>query len=452
MTILEGMKISDKDLGGRKRGNCQLTNLQLFQIILILPFMAVSGSSHYAESSISKLFGGKKDILYSFMAKDNIDWRNIIWRIVCHLVKSVTIRKDYQKSHLPAVLIVDDSDLPKTGLKMESIGKIFSHVFQRCILGYKLLAMCWSDGRSQFVVDFSIHGEKGKVDGKEQGLTARERERRYNRQRDSDSQTEKRKKEYFISKLERLKSMVKDAIRHHMPFDYLLVDSWFVCTELVDFVYRSHKRFHLLGMAKMGNTKYKTESADELTAKAILNRLKNSKSAKYSRRYRCHHSTVDVTPGERKVRLFFCRCGKNEKWRLLLTTNLSIDFMRAYEIYAMRWSIEVFFSDAKRLLDLAGCSARDFSSQTAHVSMVVIRYNILAIIKRSDDYETIGGLFADIYDGVHELTIVEKIWLIIIDVVAIVAEIFTIDETELMEQIIRDNRRLKAMQIMTQTA
>lgn len=118
----------------------------------------------------------------------------------------------------------------------------------------------------------------------------------------------------------------------------------------------------------------------------------------------------------------------------------------------MRWSIEVFFSDAKRLLDLAGCSARDFSSQIAHVSMVVIRYNILALIKRSDDYETIGGLFADIYEGVHELTVVEKIWSIIIDVIAIVAEIFTIDENELMEQIIRDNRRLKAMQLIAQTA
>lgn len=73
MTLLEGMRISDKDLGGKKRENCQLTNLQLFQIILILPFMAVPGFSHYAGSSISKLFGGKKDLLYSFMAKDNID-------------------------------------------------------------------------------------------------------------------------------------------------------------------------------------------------------------------------------------------------------------------------------------------------------------------------------------------------------------------------------------------
>ena len=36
------------------------------------PFV-VPGFSHYAGSSISKLFGGKKDLLYSFMAKDNID-------------------------------------------------------------------------------------------------------------------------------------------------------------------------------------------------------------------------------------------------------------------------------------------------------------------------------------------------------------------------------------------
>ena len=43
-------------------------------------------------------------------------------------------------------------------------------------------------------------------------------------------------------------------------------------------------------------------------------------------------------------------------------------------------------------------------------------------------------------------------WPIIIDVIAIVAEIFTIDENELMEQVIWDNRRLEAMQLITQTA
>ena len=72
-------------------------------------------------------------------------------------------------------------------------------------------------------------------------------------------------------------------------------------------------------------------------------------------------------------------------------------------IHSMRWSIEVFFSDSKRLLGLADCSSRDFSAHIAHFSLVMIRYNMLASIKRTLDYDTIGGLFGDMYLGVHEL-------------------------------------------------
>jgi hypothetical protein len=128
-----------------------------------------------------------------------------------------------------------------------------------------------------------------------------------------------------------------------------LVDSWFTNTGLVDFVYSCHKKFHLLGMAKMGNTKYSTPWGD-LSAKAILGKLSSSKQTRYSRRYRIHYAMTDVKPGTRQVRLFFCRRGKADGWRILLTTDTSVDFMRAYEIYAMRWVIEVFFADSKRLL------------------------------------------------------------------------------------------------------
>lgn len=69
----------------------------------------------------------------------------------------------------------------------------------------------------------------------------------------------------------------------------------------------------------------------------------------------------------------------------IAATNVKLDFLRAYEIYAMRWAIEVFFADSKRLFNLAGCSARDFASQIAHVSLVMIRYNLLASVKRSLD-------------------------------------------------------------------
>ena len=62
-----------------------------------------------------------------------------------------------------------------------------------------------------------------------------------------------------MSKGNKLIEMVKRAIRAKIPFEYLLVDSWCTCTKLVDLVCNSHKKFHVVGMVKMGNTKYVTK-------------------------------------------------------------------------------------------------------------------------------------------------------------------------------------------------
>ena len=126
--------------------------------------------------------------------------------------------------------------------------------------------------------------------------------------------------------------------------------------------------------------------------------------------------------------------------------------MLAYEIYSMRCSIEVFFSDSKRLLGLADCSSRDFAAHIAHVSLVMIRYDILASIKRTLDYDTIGGLFGDMYLGAHELTVVEKIRAPIIDAAAVVSEHNAADSDELTIQIIENDKRLAALREYAQTA
>ena len=53
----------------------------------------------------------------------------------------------------------------------------------------------------------------------------------------------------------------------------------------------------------------------------------------------------------------------------------------------------------------------------------MIRYNLLAMIKRLLDYETIGGLFIDVYAEVGEFTVIEKIWNIILEVVIVIAKV-----------------------------
>lgn len=184
----------------------------------------------------------------------------------------------------------------------------------------------------------------------------------------------------------------------------------------------------------------------------MVDKLVSAKEKRYSRKLHCYYASAEVTLGKRRVKVFFCKRGKHESWKLLLTTDVKLDFFRAYEIYAMRWAIEVFFSDSKRLPSLAECSARDFSSQIAHVALVMIRYNLFAMSKRTHDNETIGALFSEIYMGVHEITVMDKIWAVIIEAVAIVAEKQGVDDEILMEQIIADNKRLAAMQAYAETA
>ena len=84
--------------------------------------------------------------------------------------------------------------------------------------------LCWSDGRTQFILDFSLHGEKGKIGGKEQGLTSEQRNGRYERKRDKKCHIAKRKEEYFMSKGVKLLDMVKDAIRNATR--YISITCW----------------------------------------------------------------------------------------------------------------------------------------------------------------------------------------------------------------------------------
>lgn len=66
MRLLESLNLDNRSLGGLKRENCQLTNLQVFQILLLLPFFAIKGFSHYDGSALCRMFGGKKDVLFSY--------------------------------------------------------------------------------------------------------------------------------------------------------------------------------------------------------------------------------------------------------------------------------------------------------------------------------------------------------------------------------------------------
>lgn len=44
--LVESLSVDNKSLGGDKRVNCRLTNIQIFQLLLLMPFFAVREFSH----------------------------------------------------------------------------------------------------------------------------------------------------------------------------------------------------------------------------------------------------------------------------------------------------------------------------------------------------------------------------------------------------------------------
>ena len=115
--------------------------------------------------------------------------------------------------------------------------------------------------------------------------------------------------------------------------------------------------------------------------------------------------------------MFFTQRNKKSDWNALITTNTELEFKEAYHIYSMRWSLEVVFKDSKGNLGLGKYQVRNFGSQIACTAITATQYIILGTDRRFSSYETIGGLFCEVTRNSVELTITERIWGMIIDIV-----------------------------------
>ena len=94
-----------------------------------------------------------------------------------------------------------------------------------------------------------------------------------------------------------------------------------------------------------------------------------------------------------RVVLFFINIGKRENWRLLVSTDVNIGFNKLMEVYKIRWTIEVFFKEAKQYLLLGKSQSQDFDAQIADTMLSLIRYILLSYYERTHYGLSIGGLF-----------------------------------------------------------
>jgi len=293
------------------------------------------------------------------------------------------------------------------------------------------------------MLDSTIQAETGKNEDRPQGLTKKQKAAQYTKERTEDEKVNTRKAEMAESKIANAIKMIRRAIVEGIRFDYLLVDSWFPCAELLRFIHGRHFKCNLIGMVKMGKTKYDTVIGD-LTAPDIIKKLTKFKAVKYARSIGYHYASISAKYAGMDVKLFFYRKG-NGSWNALISTDTGIDAKEAFRLYSRRWVIEVAHKEMKGLLNLGKCQCIDFAGQIAGLSLCMIQYNILGCVKRFEAYETIGGLFAEVTGDTVELSVAQRIWGLIVEVINVIAEFISCDPFELIENVINNNNQIKAV-------
>jgi len=436
--IIRSLKLDSKQLRSSDEDRLTYSSGNVLTLLLLFPLFRLPNVRSYSQSVLSKLFKGGKDVFYRFKNNEMINWRALHYQVNSQLIKMAT---SAEESTGCKCLIADDTDLPKTGWSIELIGRIWSHVTNSSKLGFKGLFLGYHDGKSFFGIDFSLHGEKGKNEKKPYGLTPKQTKGRFSKKRSIHSAGSIRKAEYFEKKTERLLLMIRNAISKGIRFDYLLVDSWFVNEVLISFILKRKIKCHLLGMAKMGNVRYNFKGQLH-TAKELIEKQRRNKKTKRSRKLKVWYSFADVLYKGNSIRLFFCKTTHRGNWNVLLTTNNDLEFEEAYRVYSIRWSIEVFFKEAKNHLRLGKSQSQDFDAQIADTTISMMQYNILSLAKRLLDYESLGELFKQAGVETLELTITEKIWGYLLELLALVADIFEIDMEQILDKIADNNQAI----------
>lgn len=130
------------------------------------------------------------------------------------------------------------------------------------------------------------------------------------------------------------------------------------------------------------------------------------------------------------ARIVCVRNRNNRKdWIALICTDMALREEDIVRIYGKRWDIEVFFKTCKsKLLLRKEYHGLSYDGLTAHVSMVFVRYMLLAVLKRDDeDARTIGELFYLMVSEVADVTYQESMLILATAMLTSLEDVFRID-------------------------
>ena len=390
---------------------------EILTLLLMLPLMALKNVHQLYKSAYAEKVAMQKDALYRMKNNERYPWRSLLYAVAKRFKDLVSEQKD-----AVTAFILDDTIDQRVGYKIEGISHVFDHVLRKTVYGFKILVLTYFDGISTIPMDFSMHAEKK--------LIRKKAKAQFKKEVDPRSCGGKRRKELRSSKIDQAIAMIKRAVKHGFRASYVLCDAWFSSKEFIQTI-RGIAGGSMHVIAGVRNDKRKYAYQGQLfNANDIIAKLKAEGSVHRCRKFNIRYLEAAVEYQDiGTVKLFICRYPRQRKWRVFVSTDASLGFMEMMRIYGIRWTIEVFFREAKQYLQLGGSQSRDFDAQIAHTTITLVLYTFLAYLKRIGSYETLGELFRSIQQDICEKTLAERLWELFEELLTFMIEVISANGT-----------------------
>ena len=348
----------------------------------------------------------KKDTYYRLLQNSGYNWRKLLSLSTLKILK---LLHKVQDSKAVKVFIVDDTVEGKTGKYVEgSRDALWSNKEKRNIRGVNVVSLNYSDGYSNFMIDFAIS----------MGNYARVKFEEFTQELDFRTMAYKRRLEIMDGKSKIAIDMVKRAIKSGIYADYLLVDSWYSKPIFI-------KEMNDLGLKVISrianNNKIWNFMGKEKTLNALYEKFKKitkEKAGKHGKKIQFKYFSVVVEhKNAGNIKIVFIKTSDN--LIPIASTDLEIDDEEIIEIYKRRWDIEQGYKELREHFGFGKEENRIYEALIARMTLSFFAYNIVSYINRiSHEPKTIGGLFKDLECELYTLSIAMQAFIQIMDKIA----------------------------------
>lgn len=390
---------------GKQKGIPVMT---IYRYLIMLMFDRKSMYMQLHTGSFKENFS--KNTVYRFFLDARINWNRftalLSARIIQNQIRPLTSDKRVE------VFIADDSLYDRSRAnKVELLARVFDHCSCRYRKGFRFLTFAWSDGSTLMPINSCL-------------LSSGKESNRYQEQKACDRRSLAYKRRNLAQQKTNdvLIQMIEDAQKAGHTAQYMLFDSWFAAPVTI-------QKIKTLGLDTIAMVKKSSKvkydfNGQNLDVKEIYSRNKKRRGrSKYL-------LSVDVKLGKEDpipAKLVYVRNRSNKKdWLALICTDKSLSEEEIIRIYGRRWDIEVFFKTCKSYLKLAKeCHSLSYDAMCAHTAIVMVRYMILAIEKRTNtDYRSLGEIFYFMYDEADDITFDSSLQILLDALYCAIIEVF----------------------------